>query len=145
MTTTVALMTASTPVVTHEADRPLEGWTTPAGLHLTWRTLLSGDRDGSFALSAGVAEIPQSPDGVTVHRHPPDELYFVVSGSGSVVIDGTEHRVTAGSTVFIPGNSWHGFRNPGPEPIRLFYVFPNASFTDVVYEYPPGTPTPSWD
>lgn len=132
-------------VVTHSAERELEGWTTASGSRLTWRTLISGDRDGSRTFAAGVTEVPHGPDAVTVHRHEPDELYHVISGSGSVVIDGTEHPVMAGSTVLVPGGAWHGVRNPGTDPIRLFYVFPTASFTNVVYEYPEGAPSPTWD
>jgi mannose-6-phosphate isomerase-like protein (cupin superfamily) len=132
-------------LVTHESARMLEGWTTASGERLTWRTLMSGDRDPSRSFAAGVTEIPASPDGVVVHRHALDELYFIVSGAGSVIIDGVEHAISAGSTVFVPGSSWHGVRNPGPEPVRLFYVFPTTSFTDVVYEYPEGAPLPVWD
>ena len=132
-------------VVTHETERALEGWTTSTGERLTWRTLLSADRDPTRSFAAGVTEIPASPDSLPVHRHAPDELYYVERGRGDVIIDGVEHPVEPGSAVFVPGGAWHGVRNLGPDPIRLFYVFPTASFTDVVYEYPAGQPAPIWD
>ena len=133
------------PLVVHEHDRPAEGWVTASGGRLTWRTLVSADRDPTRAITAGITEIPPSDDPVTLHRHAADELYFVVSGAGVVVIDGTEHPVHAGSTAFIPGNRWHAVRNPGPDALRLFYAFPVDSFSDVVYEFPEGSTPPTWN
>ena len=46
-----------------------------------------------------------------------------------------EHRLRAGSSVFIPGNVWHGARNTGTNVLRLLYVFATDSFADVYYEF----------
>lgn len=144
-TTTATTATTTGGTVTHVDDRPEEGWTNGDGSRLVWRTLLSADRDGPVRMCAGLTVIPVSTGRVTLHRHAPDELYFVVSGSGSVEIDGVRHEIRAGSCVFVPGNAWHAVTNPGPDPIELFYAFPVASFADVVYEYEPGAPAPQWD
>ena len=89
----------------------------------------------------GTAEIePGAPDRVAVHRHDPPEVYHVLSGTGSVVIDDQEHLVTAGASVFIPGGAWHSARNTGDDVLRLLYVFPVDSFSDVVYEFRDGHP-----
>ena len=132
-------------MVVHASERQPEGWVTADGARLTWRTLISGDRDPTRGLTAGITEIPATSLPVALHRHAPDELYFFVSGVGTVTIDGVEHPVRDGTTVFVPGNRWHGVHNPGPELLRLFYAFAVDSFTDVEYEYPPGTPPPRWD
>ena len=73
-------------------------------------------------------------------EHDPDELYFVLSGTGAVVVDDRELPVAAGSTVFVPGGAWHSARNTGDDVLRILYVFPVDSFDDVVYEYRDGTP-----
>jgi mannose-6-phosphate isomerase-like protein (cupin superfamily) len=131
--------------VTHHHDRPEEGWTNADGSRLAWRTLLSADRDGPVTMTAGVTDIPATSAKPTRHRHAQDEIYFVVSGSGHVDIDGVVEPIGEGTCVFVPGNAWHTVWNTGSTPIQLFYAFPTASFTDVVYEYQPGAPAPVWD
>lgn len=57
-------------------------------------------------------------------------------------IDGEDFPVRAGSTVFIPGNAWHGTRSIGTETLRLLYAFAVDSFSDVAYVFP-DVPTPT--
>jgi oxalate decarboxylase/phosphoglucose isomerase-like protein (cupin superfamily) len=52
-----------------------------------------------------------------------------------MTIDGKEHFVEGGSSVFVPGNSEHGIVNDGEEELRWFYVFPTAAFSNVVYHF----------
>jgi hypothetical protein len=94
-------------IVVHESDSPLEGWDDPVRGTVTWRTLLSGDRTPTKGLTVGVAEI-----------------------------EGVDHPIRAGTTVFVPGNTLHGARNTGPEVLRVLYVFATDSFSDVVYDFP---------
>ena len=56
--------------------------------------------------------------------------------AGVVHIDGTEHAIRTGSTVFIHAMASHSVRNTGSEPPRLFYVFAVDSFTGVEYLFP---------
>ena len=53
-----------------------------------------------------------------------------------VWIAGTEHRVRAGSAIFIPGDTDHGARNTGAELLRLLYAFPADSFDEIKYVFP---------
>lgn len=53
-----------------------------------------------------------------VHRRL-SEIYHVVSGTGTMVLNGELHRVTAGDTISLPPGTVHGLYNPGPEPLRL--------------------------
>ena len=123
--------------VAHETDVPLEAWTDPARALVSWRTLLSGDRTPTRGLTLGVAEVVEQVGAdARLHRHAQDEAYYVLSGRGVLTIDGVDHPLTAGSTAFIPGRAWHAARGVGAEPLRLLYVFPTDSFTDVVYEFP---------
>jgi quercetin dioxygenase-like cupin family protein len=57
----------------------------------------------------------------------------VFTGAGVVTIDGTEHLVSAGSAVHIPGNSEHAIRNTGNGPMRLFYAFAVGSLDQIEY------------
>jgi len=69
------------------------------------------------------------------HRHPQAEVYHVLEGSGVVVLDGTEHSVTGGSVVFIPGDTEHGIRNTTDQLLRFVYAFATDSIEDVVYRF----------
>ncbi|MFM7064140.1 MAG: cupin domain-containing protein [Actinomycetes bacterium] len=108
---------------------------------VSWRTVLGGDETRGRSLTAGVAEVaPGDPGRTFVHRHAPDELYFVLGGDGVVQVAEQEFPVRAGSTVFVPGGAWHSARNTGDEVLRILYVFAVDSFDDVVYEYRDGRP-----
>jgi quercetin dioxygenase-like cupin family protein len=124
------------PVVLHEQDVPLESWNEESRSHVEWRTLVSGDRTPTEALTLGVAELPpgRRSDLVT-HRHDTIEAYYVLTGEGIVSIDGVEHPVRAGSVAFLPGDVEHGALNTGTETMRLLYVFAADSFEEVEYRF----------
>ena len=61
-------------------------------------------------------------DTVPAHTHPDeDQVYYVATGTGFVVLDGVRTDVTAGSSVLIPLGTEHEITNTGAEP--LDYVF----------------------
>lgn len=121
--------------VVHEQDRPVETWAAPEQSGVQWRTLLSADRTPSEAMTMGVAEVPLGGATLRLHRHAQPEVYFVLSGEGVVQIDGEAHAIRTGSAVFIPGNAEHGAFGTGAEVLRLLYVFPTDSFTEVEYHF----------
>jgi mannose-6-phosphate isomerase-like protein (cupin superfamily) len=50
-------------------------------------------------------------DGANLHYHKRStELYYVLGGSGSVILDGVEQPVSKGSLVHIPPGVVHGAR-----------------------------------
>jgi mannose-6-phosphate isomerase-like protein (cupin superfamily) len=50
-------------------------------------------------------------DGAKLHFHQRStELYYVLEGSGSVVLDGIKHPVSQGSLVHVPPGGVHGAR-----------------------------------
>lgn len=123
------------PVVVHESDVPLEGGE-GAFEGVTWRTLISGDRTPTAALTVGVADVPPGHPGQGgLHRHEPAEIYYVLEGEGTMVIGDAEHPLRAGSAVFVPPNAWHLARNTGAGTLRILYAFPTDSFGDVTYEW----------
>ncbi len=130
-------MSRSQPFVVQEVDCEVEGADEGPFGSLRWRTLVSGDRTPSDSLTVGVAELePHQSERFRSHRHAHPEVYYILSGTGTVTISGTEHPVRPGSTVFIPGGAEHGVRNTGRDLLRLLYVFPANSFPDIKYEFP---------
>lgn len=122
------------PVVRHEGDGAQDEWDDPVRGVLSFRTLFSGGSTPTRSLTAGVTEL--RPGGwLGLHRHTPAEVYHVVDGEGVVLLDGSEHRVTAGSSVFIPGDAEHGIRNTGSGRLRVFYAFAVDSFDEVEYRF----------
>lgn len=130
-------MAGEKPVVVHEGELSQDGWDDPVKGRIRWRTLFSGDRTPTAALTTGVAEL--APGGwLGLHRHAPAEIYYVLEGRGIVTLDGVEHEVSAGSAVFIPGNVEHGSRNTGDAPLRVLYAFAADSFAEVEYRFSAG-------
>lgn len=124
------------PFVIQEQDCPLEGWSESGRGAVVWRTLISGDRAPSEALTLGVAEVAETD--LHLHRHAQPEAYYVLSGEGRLQIDGVDYRLSSGSTAFIPGGALHGACRVGASPLKLLYVFATDSFEDVQYEFPGG-------
>ncbi len=123
--------------IVDEAAVPPEGWNDPVRGVVTWRTLLSGDRTPTEALTLGVAEVTeQSGAEARLHRHAQAEAYYILSGHGILTIDGADWPLSPGTCAFIPGGAWHAARCVGVEPLRLLYVFAADSFEQVVYEFP---------
>lgn len=123
--------------VVQESSCRLEGWDDALRGRVVWRTLLSGDRTPTAQMTLGVTDVgPGQPSPFLPHRHAQSEIYYVLSGEGIVHIDGEEHPLRAGTSVFIPGDAWHGARNTGGAPLRLLYVFAADSFSEVKYVFP---------
>jgi quercetin dioxygenase-like cupin family protein len=99
---------------------------------VSWRTLTSADRTPTRELTSGVCEIEPGGE-LVLHRHPVLELYYFLEGTGVVRLDDVERAVKAGVTVSIPADLPHGIRNTGTSVLKLFYVFPTDSFSQIVY------------
>jgi mannose-6-phosphate isomerase-like protein (cupin superfamily) len=62
------------------------------------------------------------PTGATIaeHTHTGDEeIYFVISGNGIMVVDGEECVLGPGSATLTLSGSTHGIRNEAPEELRI--------------------------
>jgi mannose-6-phosphate isomerase-like protein (cupin superfamily) len=56
----------------------------------------------------------------TAHYHPKsEEIYFVMQGSGEMMIDGSRRMIGPGDAVAIPPGAIHSLHNTGGEPIRI--------------------------
>jgi mannose-6-phosphate isomerase-like protein (cupin superfamily) len=59
---------------------------------------------------------------IKLHSHPEEELYYIISGTGTVTLDDEEHPVGPGTAVYIAGNRVHGQRPTGNEPLYMVAV-----------------------
>jgi mannose-6-phosphate isomerase-like protein (cupin superfamily) len=125
------------PLIRRIEDCETEAWTDPARGLVEWWTLFSADRTPTSQLTAGIAELPVgAPRPARGHCHAQGELYYIVSGSGEVTVDGVTRPVTSGDAVHIPGGVEHFAYNTGNQPLRLLYVFAADSFDEIEYEFP---------
>ena len=85
----------------------------------TRRTLLDGVPGSVFKYVRDITV----PVGSTIGEHPhrgDDEVYFVISGTGIMLVDGEERPVGPGTAVLTLSGSAHGIRNEGTEDLRFF-------------------------
>src|SRR5262249_36416510 len=74
---------------------------------------------GAVHLAASLVEI--QPGGAQrVHAHDPEQLYFILEGSGRMTVGTEAAQVKAGDCVFIPSGALHGLTNDGPTMLTYF-------------------------
>jgi len=71
-----------------------------------------------------------------IHSHRPEQVYFIIEGSGSMTVADETQRVSAGDCVFIPAGQPHGLKNDGDVAVRYFSAAAPA--------YEPGHLERSW-
>ncbi|MET7142594.1 cupin domain-containing protein [Xanthomonas sp. PPL139] len=62
--------------------------------------------------------------GIGLHPQHKDEIYYIVSGHGSYVLDGTQYDVRAGHALLTRPGSRHALQQVGDEPLVLLLVYP---------------------
>jgi quercetin dioxygenase-like cupin family protein len=126
-------MSKPEPFVKRIEDVKPVSWSDARG-RLSFHTLVSGGITPSNGLTAGVTIVRPGGE-LAMHSHKPPEIYFGVEGAAIVTIEGVERTVSAGMTVFIPGDALHAIRNPFDADFKMFYVFPADSFSDIEYKF----------
>ncbi len=58
------------------------------------------------------------------HEHPWPHINFVVSGRGTLMINGKETEIRRGSYAFVPPGSNHQFVNTGAEDLQFICIVP---------------------
>lgn len=91
-----------------------------------WRRLFPGVRVRHLVDGDGTSlQLYQLEPGtrLDLHAHNFPELGMILSGRGSLVLDGGEQSIGAGDSFYLPGRLRHGFRVPekGP-PVLVFNV-----------------------
>lgn len=55
-----------------------------------------------------------------LHSHSPEQVYFILEGSGLMTVGSETQRVGPGDCVFIPSGQPHGLKNDGAVTLRYF-------------------------
>jgi quercetin dioxygenase-like cupin family protein len=79
--------------------------------------LVSGEQTGGRYCLIEM-QVP-SGGGPPPHRHDFEEMFTILDGEIELNFRGEKHRASAGSTVNIPANAPHAFRNISDKPARL--------------------------
>ncbi|MGO4145672.1 cupin domain-containing protein [Paenarthrobacter sp. YAF11_1] len=76
-----------------------------------------------------------------LHRRTTSSVGFVISGKGSIEIEGKTHELVPGDTFAVPNYAWHRLSNGSDEPLRLFTVhdLPVIQSLGLLYEEPEAT------
>lgn len=111
------------------------------GDYVTYKAT-SAETDGAYFCF----EVSTTPGfGPPLHRHAYRELFYVIEGSYEFTLqhgDEIETIVgTAGTSLAIPPNVPHTFRNAGDEPARLLFVHQPAALEEFFEEF--GVPVPA--
>lgn len=62
--------------------------------------------------------------GIGLHPQHKDEIYYIVSGQGSYVLDGTQHHVRAGHALLTRAGSTHALQQVGEEDLVVLLAYP---------------------
>ncbi len=76
-----------------------------------------------------VTLVEMEPDGIQhIHSHEPEQMYYILEGSGVMTVDNEQKDVEAGDCVFFPSFSKHGLENTGQTTLRYLSAA-SPSFT----------------
>ncbi|KAF2718729.1 RmlC-like cupin [Polychaeton citri CBS 116435] len=100
-----------------------------------WQILTTSSQTSTDSLVSGIATIGAKTGWLGHHRHLQAEIYLVISGRGTVTIDGEHHDVAAESFVYIPGDVEHGVRNESDETLVFFWCFAADDFDQIKYKF----------
>ncbi len=79
--------------------------------------LVSGLTYSSQKLSVTLVEM--EPGGFQhLHTHEPEQVYSILEGSGLMTVEGEQHLVGAGDSIFIPSWAKHGLQNTGGKMLK---------------------------
>src|SRR4051812_39279545 len=98
-------------------------------------TLKAVRQDSNGTISAYEFTLPPGIAGPPVHLHRAwDEVFYVLEGEMTFLIDGQTSKNPAGSFVFVPRGIFHTFWNEGPAPARQLTVFTPSGIEDYFEE-----------
>lgn len=102
----------------HIRANEVEGIRAPAPHERTLKHLITPWTVGSENLWVGLSEVDPCSSS-NPHVHPNEEVFYVVSGYGEVVVDGQRSDVSAGSAVLVPSGAEHQLVNTSHEVLRV--------------------------
>lgn len=110
---------SSAPVFTYT----MPGMDSPPGMpHLTVRGLAAPSRGSTETCVWRMTVAPGAPKRIGTVDH--EEIFVVLSGRATVLLDGQEHDLDTGDTLIAPANVTFGIGNPYDEPTEMMVVLP---------------------
>lgn len=82
-------------------------------------------------ISMQISTIPAGSE-QPVHKHEPEQCYYIIKGKGLMIIEDEERVVVVGDAIYVPSNKRHGLKNIGD--IELEYLTSNTPPFDENYE-----------
>ncbi|MCX8183639.1 MAG: cupin domain-containing protein [Crenarchaeota archaeon] len=87
------------------------------------KRIVEKEKNGTHRISGfGLIHVP--PGGsFGPHEHPErEEIYYVLSNSGTLIIGNEEIPVKEGLTLYVSGEEPHGLRNQGDKPLLVVFI-----------------------
>jgi quercetin dioxygenase-like cupin family protein len=128
-----ANVATSTPLILEKNEgerRVLRGWPGHPDPGETFTIKVDPKNGGSSHLVFFTGDIAPG-EAIHAHRHPgADEILFLQSGTARVHLGDSVRDIHAGSTVFIPANTWISVDNIGNDNISMVSVFSAPGFEE---------------
>ena len=88
--------------------------------------IFAGADTGIDTVALGTQQI-KARGGIPIHRHlHMEEAFYVIEGSGECILDDMPHPISRGASIFIPRNTWHGFKTPSDDLLVLWIMAPGG-------------------
>ena len=98
---------------------------------LTSHMLISPRNSSTKNLSIQISTVPVGSE-QPIHAHDPEQCYYIIKGTGLMIIEDETSEVTSGDAIYIPSNKKHGIKNFGDE--ALEYLTANSPAFTKEYE-----------
>jgi quercetin dioxygenase-like cupin family protein len=112
---------ASTMRIVHASEIPA----LPLGQVGSQRVLLGAPRADGSPLLMGISHVHPERTSPLI-EHDSAEIAYVLSGTGWMVTDESEHPFAPGDAILIEQGCWHAIR-ADQEPVEMLYVFPGST------------------
>jgi quercetin dioxygenase-like cupin family protein len=86
---------------------------------LTSHMLISPQNSSTRNLSIQISTIPKGSE-QSIHAHDQEQCYYIIKGTGLMIIEDETREVTSGDAIYIPSNKKHGINNIGDMAFRVF-------------------------
>jgi mannose-6-phosphate isomerase-like protein (cupin superfamily) len=72
-----------------------------------------------------------APEGsVPLHSHEQEEVYYILKGTGEMIVDKEKQVLESVSAIYIPPHSRHTLKNVGPEELHMLFVYAPAGIVE---------------
>ena len=100
---------------------------------LRWQFAVNAGTTQSSGLSCGYLQVDPDAE-LPLHYHKEQEIYIITEGNAELLTGVASSRtVTAGDTIYIPENSWHGIKNVSQSMVEFIWIFPTDTWQEVRY------------